>query len=94
MWPNLNGATVWFSPSYSAQTGLFYVAAREIGAEYFKLKAESKPGMLLAGGGEHTLPADDTWGALPAPRVAPGENAMGVQTPFPRVGGRSVNSGR
>ncbi len=73
VWPNLNGATVWFSPSYSPQTGLFYVAAREIGAEYFKLKAEYKPGMLLAGGGEHPLPADDTWGAIRALDVTTGK---------------------
>lgn len=26
--PNLNGATVWFSPSWSPRTGLFYVAVR------------------------------------------------------------------
>ena len=30
VWPNLNGATVWFSPSYSPREGLLYVAVREI----------------------------------------------------------------
>ena len=34
IWPNLNGATVWSSPSYDPQTGLVYVATREMGARY------------------------------------------------------------
>src|SRR6266851_1317763 len=42
VWPNANGATVWFSPSYSPQTSLFYVAVREIGSVYFKRSAEYK----------------------------------------------------
>ena len=66
LWPNLNGATVWFSPSYSPLTGLFYVAVREIGAVYFKREAEYRPGMFFAGGGENELPPDDASGALRA----------------------------
>ena len=52
MWPNLNGATVWFSPSYSPLTQLLYVAVREIASIYFKREAEYKPGTFFAGGGE------------------------------------------
>ena len=52
VWPNLNGATVWFSPSYSPPEGLLYVAVREIASIYFKRKAEYKPGTFFAGGGE------------------------------------------
>jgi alcohol dehydrogenase (cytochrome c) len=66
LWPNLNGATVWFSPSYSPQTHLFYVAVREIGAIYFKRDAEYKKGTFYAGGGENELPVDDAWGAIRA----------------------------
>src|SRR5581483_9200423 len=66
VWPNLNGGTVWFSPSYDPQTKLFYVAAREIGAKYFKREAEYKAGTFYAGGGEDELPADDAWGAIRA----------------------------
>src|SRR5207248_1190578 len=35
--PNLNGATVWFSPSYSPQTGLADVAVRGSGSISYKL---------------------------------------------------------
>ena len=73
VWPNANGATVWFSPSYSPQTGLFYVATREIGAEYFKREMDYKEGMLFAGGGEHELPPDDAWGAIRALKPVTGE---------------------
>jgi alcohol dehydrogenase (cytochrome c) len=73
VWPNLNGATVWQSPSYSPQTGLFYVATREIGSVYFKREAEYKVGTFYAGGGENELPADDAWGAIRALDPASGE---------------------
>jgi alcohol dehydrogenase (cytochrome c) len=66
VWPNLNGATVWFSPSYSPATHLFYVAVREIGGVYFKRDTEYKPGTMFAGGGENELPVDDTWGEIRA----------------------------
>lgn len=74
VWPNLNGATVWFSPSYSPQTGLFYVAVREIGSIYFKRDAEYKVGTFYAGGGEDELPADDAFGAIRA--LDPGSGEM------------------
>ena len=35
IFPSLQGATNWFSPSYSTQTGFFYVAVREMGSYYF-----------------------------------------------------------
>ena len=73
VYPNLNGATVWFSPSYSPQTGLFYVAVREIGSVYFKRDAEYKPGTFYAGGGEDELPMDDAWGAIRALDPTSGE---------------------
>jgi alcohol dehydrogenase (cytochrome c) len=66
VWPNANGATVWFSPSYSPQTGLFYVAAREKGSVYFKRDTEFKAGTLYAGGGENEFSPDDAWGAIRA----------------------------
>jgi len=73
VYPNLNGATVWFSPSYSPQTGLFYVATREIGAVYFKRKQDFKEGTYFAGGGEKELPVDESWGAIRALNATTGE---------------------
>jgi alcohol dehydrogenase (cytochrome c) len=66
VWPNLNGATVWFSPAYHPGLELFYVAVREKGATYYKGEANYKPGTFFAGGGEQELPSDDAWGAIRA----------------------------
>jgi alcohol dehydrogenase (cytochrome c) len=73
IWPNLNGATIWFSPSYNPQTDLLYVAVREVGAVYFKRDAEYKEGTFYAGGGENELPADDASGAIRALNARTGE---------------------
>ena len=72
VWPNLNGATVWFSPSYSPAEGLLYVAVREIASIYFKRKAEYKPGTFFAGGGEAQPPGGAEAGAIRALEAATG----------------------
>ena len=66
IYPSLQGATNWFSPSYSKLTGLFYVSVREMGSLYFKKEAEYKPGQYFMGGGEQLLPGDNAYGALKA----------------------------
>ncbi|HEX4635484.1 MAG TPA: c-type cytochrome, partial [Rhizomicrobium sp.] len=35
VWPSLQGATNWFSPSYDHASGTFYVAVREMGSYYY-----------------------------------------------------------
>jgi alcohol dehydrogenase (cytochrome c) len=66
VWPSRNGATLWFSPSYSPKTGLLYVAARDKGSIYFKAKAEYKPGTPFLGGGDRNLAVDQESGAIRA----------------------------
>jgi alcohol dehydrogenase (cytochrome c) len=73
VWPNLNGATAWFSPSYNPDTGLFYVAVREIGSVFFKRDSEYKPGTFYPGGGEDELPPDDAWGEIRALNATTGD---------------------
>ena len=73
VWPNMNGATVWFSPSFSPATGYFYVAVREIGARYFKRETPYRPGTEFMGGGENELSMDDAWGAIRALQAETGE---------------------
>ncbi|MBL8213351.1 MAG: PQQ-dependent dehydrogenase, methanol/ethanol family [Bryobacterales bacterium] len=73
VWPALNGATVWFSPSYSPRTGLLYVMTRESGATYYKREAEYKPGTFFAGGGETRIPEREQWGALRALEATSGK---------------------
>ena len=66
VYPALNGATIWYSPSYSPKTNLVYVATREAGATYFKREADYKPGTFFAGGGERRIPESQQWGAIRA----------------------------
>src|SRR5262245_65439944 len=66
VWPSLQGATNWHSPSYSPLTRMFYVAAREMGAYYYKGEADYKPGTFFAGGGERVLDGDKAYGAVRA----------------------------
>ena len=73
VWPSLQGATNWFSPSYSPATGLLYVAVREMGAYYYKGEAEYKPGTFFAGGGERSLAGDKATGAICALEAATGK---------------------
>ncbi|MCC6589015.1 MAG: PQQ-dependent dehydrogenase, methanol/ethanol family [Bryobacterales bacterium] len=75
VWPSLNGATVWFSPSYSPATGLVYVSTREVGSIYYKREAEYKPGTFFAGGGETRIPEKQQWGALRALEATTGKMA-------------------
>ncbi len=72
LWPSLNGATLWFSSSFSPRTGLFYVAAREKASIYFKGEAKYVPGTLFMGGGERDLPVDEESGAIRALEIETG----------------------
>ena len=73
VWPSLQGATNWFSPSYSPSTNLFYVAVREMGSHYFKSEVAYVPGEYFMGGGEQALAGDQAFGAIRALDVFTGE---------------------
>jgi alcohol dehydrogenase (cytochrome c) len=73
LFPSLQGATNWYSPSYSRQTGYFYVAVREMGSYYFKTEAEYKPGEYFMGGGEQAETGDKAKGAIRALDALTGE---------------------
>jgi alcohol dehydrogenase (cytochrome c) len=72
VYPSLQGATNWFSPSYSPESGLLYVPVREMGAIYFKGEADYKPGTYFMGGGERALDGDAAYGAIRALDVLTG----------------------
>lgn len=73
VYPSLQGATNWFSPAYSRQTGLFYVAVREMGSYYYKTDVEYEPGEFFLGGGEQALQGDDAKGYIKAIDALTGE---------------------
>ena len=62
VWPSLQGATNWFSPSYNPVTGQFFVATRLMGAIYYKSDVEYEEGEPFLGGGEQALSGDDASG--------------------------------
>jgi len=67
VYPSLQGATNWFSPSYDRASESFYVSVREMGSYYYKSEAEFKPGTFFGGGGERAVRANDqAYGAIRA----------------------------
>lgn len=82
VYPSLQGATNWGSPSFSPQTTLFYVPVREMGSYYFKSDVEYVPGQAFTGGGERAL-LDEAWGAVRALDAATGEMEWEFRTPTP-----------
>ncbi len=73
VWPSLQGATNWFSPSYNPQTEQFFVATRLMGSVYYKADVEYEEGMPFLGGGEQALSGDDAAGAIRALDVLTGK---------------------
>jgi alcohol dehydrogenase (cytochrome c) len=66
VWPSVSGANNWYSPSYSPQTGLLYVATRESGSTYYIGDPEYKEGEQFNGGGFRSVPGGDEYGAIRA----------------------------
>ena len=66
VYPSLQGATNWNSPSFSPALEMFYVPVREMGAYYYKSEVEYEPGKPFLGGGEQALRGDDAKGYIRA----------------------------
>lgn len=73
VWPSLQGATNWFSPSYNPDTEQFFVATRLMGAVYYKADVVYEEGEPFLGGGEQALSGDDAAGAIRALDVLTGK---------------------
>jgi alcohol dehydrogenase (cytochrome c) len=93
VWPSLQGATNWFSPSYSPLTKMFYVPVREMGAYYYKGEAEYKPGTFFAGGGERALEGDKAYGAIRALDVSTGKKKWEFRLQSPLWSGLLATAG-
>jgi len=65
-YPSLQGATNWFSPSYSPRERLVYVAVRAMGATYFKGESKFVPGQPFMAGGKQAVMGDKAHGAIRA----------------------------
>jgi alcohol dehydrogenase (cytochrome c) len=64
--PGVAGGTNWMSPSYSPETGLFYVTAREQCDTYYSAPQVYREGRLFFGSTNHAVPGEQRWGALRA----------------------------
>ncbi len=73
VWPSLQGATNWFSPSYNPLTEQFFVANRRMGAKYFKSDVDYEPGKPFLGGGEQAMDGDEASGAIISLEVMTGK---------------------
>jgi alcohol dehydrogenase (cytochrome c) len=93
VWPSLQGATNWFSPSYSPITETLYVPVRHMGAVYYKAAAEYQPGRAYMGGGEQALAGDDAWGYVKALDVHTGDIRWEYQTLTPLWSGVMATAG-
>jgi alcohol dehydrogenase (cytochrome c) len=65
-WPNLYGATNWFSPSYSPDSKLVYISVREQSSYFYKIAAEYQKGGRFVGGGERAVGGAKASGAVRA----------------------------
>jgi alcohol dehydrogenase (cytochrome c) len=72
VYPSLQGAVNWYSPSYSPASKLFYVSTREMGSYYFKTKPVYAPGTMFTGGGELIKDKDQASGKVVALDAATG----------------------
>jgi alcohol dehydrogenase (cytochrome c) len=83
VWPSLQGATNWFSPSYNPLNEKFFIANRRMGAVYYKADVEYEPGKPFLGGGEQALSGDEASGAVVALNVTDGKQLweFPLQTP-------------
>jgi alcohol dehydrogenase (cytochrome c) len=69
VYPSITGGVDWTSPSYSPDTGLFYVSAHETGAYFIKGTGKIEPGPpkgIVGGGGIRALAGEQSYGAIRA----------------------------
>ena len=66
VYPDDDGVTNWFSPSYSPQTKTFYQNVREKGGIYYRNETVYQPGRMYLGASKRAVPDEEPWGALRA----------------------------
>ena len=74
VYPGLEGAVNWPSPSYSPRTGLFYVQSLEDhGQVFYKLMSEYEPGQNFESGGTRNVLGSEPYGAVKAIEATTGK---------------------
>jgi alcohol dehydrogenase (cytochrome c) len=83
VYPSIQGAANWHSPSYSPKTHLFYQAAVEMGTIFYKGEAVYNPRIGFTGGGGRTL-IRRLWSAVRALEATTG-GSNGIQVAVGRA---------
>jgi len=73
VYPGLHGATNYGSPSYSPQTKLLYVSAREEGTLFYRATVEYQAGSYFSAGGMRGIAGLEPSGSIKALNVLTGE---------------------
>ena len=92
----VTGGVDWTSPSYSPDTGFFYVSAHETGAYFIKGTGKIEPGPpkgIVGGGGIRALAGASSRTVRFARRSHDGEAAMAVQAAGTGVGAGALTAG-
>lgn len=92
VYPSLQGATNWASPSYSSAAGLVFVAVREMGSVYIKSPAEYRAGTYYTGMSERALEEEAT-GAVRAIDLQTGRQVWNFPLPSPPWAGVLATAG-
>lgn len=93
LYPSLQGATNWFSPAFSPNNNLFFVAVREVGAYYFKSDVDFEPGKPFMGGGQQAVGGDEAFGWIRALNVTSGEKQWEFRLHSPPWAGLLATAG-
>jgi len=88
-----DGATVWFSPSYDAQTGLVYVATAARSGPLFQTRHSTKQGLFSPAAAKTNCLRTMPGGRSKRCRRSP-ESCDGSQITFTSLGGRALDRGR
>jgi alcohol dehydrogenase (cytochrome c) len=73
VYPDDDGTSNWFNPSYSPKTNLFYQSVREKGGIYYRTESPYVPGRAYLGAAKRDVPGEEPWGAIRALRPLTGE---------------------
>ncbi len=93
VYPGVGGATNWESPSYSPQTGYFYVPALEWGGVFYKGKSHYHAGELFPGGSFQFYSSVNPQGAVRALDAFTGEQKWEYLNPAFHIGGLLSTAG-
>jgi len=93
VYPDDDGSSNWFSPSYSPRTGLFYQNVREKGAYYYKADTRFRPGQLYLGATKRDIPNEEPYGTMKALRALTGEKVWEFRMQSPPWCGALATAG-